>query len=35
MKKKKGITDSINHNFSRIGIESYDFLPFEKIFTFL
>ena len=34
-KKKKGITDSINHNFARIRIDSYNSLPIEKIWTFL
>ena len=29
-----GITDSINHNFARIIIDSYDSLSIEKIFTF-
>ena len=32
--KKSGITDSINHSFSRIRIDSYDSLPIEKILTF-
>ena len=32
--EKSGITESINHNFGRIGIDSYDFLPIEKIVTF-
>ena len=32
--EKSGITDSINHNFARISIDSYDSLPFEKILTF-
>ena len=32
--KKSGITDSINHNFGRIRIESYDSLPIQKILTF-
>ena len=27
-------TDSINHNFARIRIDSYDSLPIEKILTF-
>ena len=31
---KSGITDSINHNFARIGIASYNSLPIEKIFLF-
>ena len=30
-KKKNGTTDSIIHNFAiRIGIDSYNYLPFEK-----
>ena len=29
-----GITDSINHNFRRIRIDSYNSLPIEKILTF-
>ena len=29
-----GITDSINHNFGNIRIDSYNFLPIEKILTF-
>ena len=29
-----GITDSINHNFARIKIDSYNSLPIEKILTF-
>ena len=33
-KKKSGITDSINHNFSKIKIDSFDSLPIEKILTF-
>ena len=32
--EKSGITDSINHNFAKITIDSYDFLPIEKILTF-
>ena len=32
--KKSGITDSINHNFRKIWICSYNSLPFEKILTF-
>ena len=32
--EKSGITDSINHNFGRIRIDSYDYLPIEKILTF-
>ena len=30
---KSGITDSINHNFARIRIDSYDSLPIEKILS--
>ena len=33
-KKKNGNTDSINHNFARIRIDSYKSLPIEKILTF-
>ena len=29
-----GITDSINHNFGKIRIDSYNSLPIEKILTF-
>ena len=32
--KKKGITDSINHNFERIRIDSYNSLHIEKTLTF-
>ena len=32
--KKSGITDSINHNFGKIRIDSYSSLPIEKILTF-
>ena len=32
--EKGGITDSINHNFQKIRIDSYNSLPIEKIFTF-
>ena len=32
--KKHGITDSINHNFGRIRIDSYNSLPIEKILIF-
>ena len=32
--KKNGITDSINHNFGKIRIDSYNFLSIEKILTF-
>ena len=31
---KKMVTDSINHNFARIRIDSYNSLPTEKILTF-
>ena len=32
--EKGGITDSINHNFGKIRIDSYNSLPIEKILTF-
>ena len=32
--EKSGITDSINHNFARIRIDSNNSLPIEKILTF-
>ena len=32
--EKSGTTDSINHNFARIRIDSYDSLPIEKILAF-
>ena len=32
--EKIDITDSINHNFGRIRIDSYNSLPIEKILTF-
>ena len=32
--EKSGITDSINHNFTRIRIDSYHSLPIEKISIF-
>ena len=32
--EKSGITDSINYSFGKIRIESYNYLPIEKIFTF-
>ena len=32
--EKSGITDSINHNFGEIKIDSYDSLPIEKQLTF-
>ena len=32
--EKRGVTDSINHNFARIRINSYNFWPIEKILTF-
>ena len=31
--EKSGITDSINHNFGRIRIDSYNYLPIKKILT--
>ena len=33
-KWKKGIIDSINHNFAGIRIDSFIYLPIEKILTF-
>ena len=33
--EKSGITYSINHNFSRIRIDSYNSLPIEKALTFI
>ena len=32
--EKNGVTYSINHNFGRIRIDSYNSLPIEKILTF-
>ena len=32
--EKSDITDSINHNFARVRIHSYNSLPIEKISTF-
>ena len=32
--EKSGITDSMNHNFARIRIDSYNSTPIEKILTF-
>ena len=32
--QKGGITYIINHNFARIRIDSYNYLPIEKILTF-
>ena len=32
--QKSGITNSINHNFGKIGIDSYNSLPIKKILTF-
>ena len=32
--EKKGITDSINHNFARIRTDSYNSLPIEKNIDF-
>ena len=34
IKEKSGIADSINHNFGRIRIDSYNSLPIERILTF-
>ena len=33
-KKKNGIIDSINHNFGKIRINSYNSLPIQKTLTF-
>ena len=32
--EKSGITDSINQNFGKIRIDSYNSLPIEKMLTF-
>ena len=32
--KKSGITNSINHNFGKIGIDSNNSLPIKKVLTF-
>ena len=32
--KKSGIKNSINHNFGKIRIDSYNYLPIQKILTF-
>ena len=32
--EKRGITDSVTHSFARMRIDSYNFLPIEKIFIF-
>ena len=32
--QKSGITNSINHNFGKIRIDSYNSLPIKKILTF-
>ena len=29
--EKRGITDSVDHNFARIRIDSFDSLPFKKV----
>ena len=34
LSEKSGITDSVNHSFGRIRIDSYNSLPIEKILTF-
>ena len=34
IREKGGITDSINHHFGKIRIDSYDSLPIEKTLTF-
>ena len=31
--EKSGIADSINHNFRKIKIDSYNYLPIEKMLT--
>ena len=31
--KKSGITDSVNHDFARIRINSYNYLPIDEILT--
>ena len=32
--ERRGITDSVNHSFGKIRIDSYNSLPIEKILTF-
>ena len=32
--KKSGITNSINHNFGKIRVHSYNSLPIKKVLTF-
>ena len=32
--EKSGIADNINHNFGEIRIDSFDYLPIERILTF-
>ena len=32
--KKRVITDGFSHNFARIRIDSYDYLPIEKVLNF-
>ena len=34
IREKSGIAGSINHNFARIRIDSYNSLPIEKVLTF-
>ena len=34
VREKSGITDTINYNFAKIRIDSYNSLPIEKILTF-
>ena len=34
MSEESSVTESINHNFARIRIDSYNSLPIEKILTF-
>ena len=33
MSEKSGVTDRINHSFTKIRIDSYNSLPIEKILT--
>ena len=33
--ERSGIADSINHNFGKIKLDSYNSLPIEKLLTFL
>ena len=34
MSEKSGMKESINHNFARIRIDSYNYLHMEKVLTF-